>query len=347
MIPSLAVVFLVTLGTALLLTPVARAVGVRLGMVDHPRPGELQLWPRSRAGGYGLITAFVVGLLVSLVLVPRSDTEEWSRLIGFVVGLLVVIVVAFFDDRLRLGPFRQLFGQVLAALLPIPFGLMVADVSNPLGQIVPLPLMIAVPFTVLWVVGMINTLNWLDTMDGLAGGVALIAALVLLARTIDLGQYSVAVLPLALVAACLGFLPFNFNPARVFMGTSGSMFLGYALAMLAIFGGAKLATAAMVLGLPLLDAAFVIIQRLHAGRSPFQGGDDAHLTHKLIKRGWGVRRIVLTLYASCLALGLGALVLSGSHKLWIFVGFGLALAVATLWLVLRPQPVGEAPRVSR
>jgi UDP-GlcNAc:undecaprenyl-phosphate GlcNAc-1-phosphate transferase len=346
-IVGLAVVFVVTLSTSLLLTPVARAVGVRLRMVDHPRPGELQRWPRSRTGGYGLITAFVVGLVVSLFLVARSDAEEWTRLMGFVVGLLVIIVVAFFDDRLRLGPFPQLGGQVLAALLPIPFGLMVGDVSNPLGQIVPLPLVVAVPFTVLWVVGMINTMNWLDTMDGLAGGVALIAALVLLARTLDLGQYSVAVLPLALVAACLGFLPFNFSPARVFMGTSGSMFLGYALAMLAIFGGAKLATAAMVLGLPILDAAFVIIQRLHAGRSPFQGGDDAHLTHKLVKRGWSVRRIVLTLYAGCLTLGLGALLLPGLHKLWIFGAFGLTLLAATLWLVLRPQPVGEAPPATR
>jgi UDP-GlcNAc:undecaprenyl-phosphate GlcNAc-1-phosphate transferase len=131
------------------------------------------------------------------------------------------------------------------------------------------------------------------------------------------------------------------------MGTSGSMFLGYALAMLAIFGGAKLATAAMVLGLPLLDAAFVVIQRLHAGRSPFRGGDHAHLTHKLALRGWGVRRIVLTLYAASLALGLGALVLPGPHKLWIFGGFGIVLVVATLWLVLRARPVGEAPGASR
>jgi UDP-GlcNAc:undecaprenyl-phosphate GlcNAc-1-phosphate transferase len=346
-IGGLAIVFVVTLATSFALTPLARALGVRLGMIDHPRPGELQRWPRARSGGYGLVTAFVLGLLVSLFLIPRSDPTEWSRLMGFVVGLLVVIVVAFFDDRLRMGAFPQLLGQVLAALLPIPFGLMVADLSNPLGQTVPLPLVFAVPLTVLWVVGMVNTVNWLDAVDGLAGGVALIAAIVLLARTVDLGQYSVAVLPLALAAACLGFLPFNFSPARVFMGTSGSMFLGYALAMLAIFGGAKLATAAMVLGLPLLDSAFVIIQRLHAGRSPFQGGDHAHLTHKLARRGWGVRRIVLTLYATCLALGLGALVLPGAYKLWIFAGFGLGLVAATLWLLLRTGAVGEAPGTPR
>ena len=339
---ELAVVFAAALAASLFLTPVARALGVRLGMVDHPRPGEVQRWSRSRTGGYALIAAFLVGVAVSFVLVPRSDPAEWSRLIGFAVGLAVVIPVAVLDDRLRLGPWPQLFGQLLAGVLPIAFGLMITDVSGPWGQILPLPVALAIPFTVLWVVGMINTMNWLDTMDGLAGGIALIAALVLLARTIDLGQYSVAVLPLALVAACLGFLPFNFNPARVFMGTSGSMFLGYALAMLAIFGGAKIATAAMVLGLPILDTAFVIIQRLLGGRSPFHGGDDAHLTHKLVKRGWGVRRIVLTLYAGCVALGVSGLVLSGPYKVWIFGFFVVALAAATLWLVLRPGPAGAA-----
>ena len=339
---GLAIVFVAALAASLLLTPAARAVGIRLGMVDHPRPGELQRWSRSRAGGYALIASFLVGVIVSLALIPRSDPTEWSRLLGFAVGLAVVIPVAVLDDRLRLGPWSQLLGQILAGALPIAFGLMITDVSGPWGQIMPLPVALAVPFTILWVVGMINTMNWLDTMDGLAGGITLIAALVLLARTLDLGQYSVAVLPLALVAACLGFLPFNFNPARVFMGTSGSMFLGYALAMLAIFGGAKIATAAMVLGLPILDTAFVIIQRLLAGRSPFHGGDDAHLTHKLVKRGWGVRRIVLTLYAGCVALGVSGLVLSGPYKVWIFGLFALGLVAATLWLMVRSRPAGAA-----
>jgi UDP-GlcNAc:undecaprenyl-phosphate GlcNAc-1-phosphate transferase len=339
---GLTLVFLAALVASLVLTPAARLLGIRLGMVDHPRPGELQQWPRARTGGYALIAAFLVGVVVSFALIPRSDPAEWTRLIGFAVGLAIVIPVAVLDDRLRLGPWPQLAGQLLAGAVPIAFGLMITDVSGPWGQIMPLPLALAVPFTVIWVAGMINTMNWLDTMDGLAGGIALIAALVLLARTLDLGQYSVAVLPLALVAACLGFLPFNFNPARVFMGTSGSMFLGYAVAMLAIFGGAKIATAAMVLGLPILDTAFVIIQRLLARRSPFHGGDDAHLTHKLVKRGWGVRRIVLTLYAGCVALGGSGLVLSGPYKVWIFGLFALALAVATLWLLLRPRPASPA-----
>jgi UDP-GlcNAc:undecaprenyl-phosphate GlcNAc-1-phosphate transferase len=339
---GLAAVFVAALAASLVLTPAARLIGIRLGMVDHPRPGEVQRWSRPRTGGYALIASFLVGVVVSFALVPRTDPEEWRRLVGFAVGLAVVIPVAVLDDRLRLGPWPQLVGQLLAGALPIAFGLTITDVSGPWGEVMPLPVFLAVPFTVIWVAGMINTMNWFDTMDGLAGGIALIAAVVLLARTLDLGQYSVAVLPLALVAACLGFLPFNFSPARVFMGTSGSMFLGYALAMLAIFGGAKIATAAMVLGLPILDTAFVIIQRLIARRSPFHGGDDAHLTHKLVKRGWSVRRIVLMLYAGCVLLGGSGLVLSGPYKVWVFAFFAVALVAATAWLVVRPRLVSSA-----
>jgi UDP-GlcNAc:undecaprenyl-phosphate GlcNAc-1-phosphate transferase len=333
----LLLVFAATIVAALLLVPLAWWLGVRAGMVDRPRQGELQRWPRARTGGYGIVAAFLVGVGLSLLLLPRGDSEETSRLLGFAVGLAVILPVALLDDRFRLGPRPQLAGQILAAVLPIPFGLYVSDVSGPWGQILPLPVLVAIPFTVVWVVGMINTLNWLDTVDGLAGGTAAIAAAVLLWRSLDLGQYSVAVLPLALLAACLGFLAFNFNPARVFMGTSGSMFLGYALAMLAIFGGAKIATALMVLGIPILDTALVIVQRVVAGRSPFQGGDNAHLAHRLALRGWGARRIALSAYVCCLLLGVGGLKLSGEHKALLFVAVLLGVVIATALLALRPR----------
>lgn len=337
MIVALIAVFLVALVAALVLVPTARRVAIRVDLVDRPRPGELQRWPVARGGGYALILAFAIGVGTSLLVASRTD-EEMGRLIGFTAGLIVILPIAVLDDWLRLGPRPQLVGQIAAAVLPLPFGLIISDVSSPWGQIVPLPVAIGIPFTILWVVGMINTINWLDTMDGLAGGVAAIAALVLLARTIDLGQYTVAVLPLALLAACLGFLPYNFNPARVFMGTSGSMFLGYALAMLAIFGGAKIATALMVLGLPILDTALVIAQRLLAGRSPFQGGDDAHLVHRLAKRGWGVRRIALTLYAGCLAFGVAGLSFSGPLKAWIFGGGAVVVLGLIAVLATRARP---------
>src|SRR5437868_1652638 len=162
------------------------------------------------------------------------------------------------------------------------FGQVIDTVASPFGGLIVLPIFVAVPFTVFWIVGMINTLNWIDTMDGLAAGVTAIAALVLFARSLLLGQYTISLLPLALAGVCLGFLRYNFAPARVIMGTSGSTFLGFALATLALIGGAKIATAAFVLGLPILDVGVVILYRGLRRRSPFIGGDDVHLTHRLV-----------------------------------------------------------------
>jgi UDP-GlcNAc:undecaprenyl-phosphate GlcNAc-1-phosphate transferase len=330
---ALVLVFVVTLASALVLTPMSRALGIKIGLVDKPRPGELQRRIVARTGGYALIAAVLIGLLVSLPLVERN-TDEWWRLAGFGAGLLIVLPIAIVDDRLRLGSRPQLFGQIGAALLPMAFGLWIDGISTPSGAILPLPWWIGMPFTVLWVVGMINTLNLIDTSDGLAGGVSMIAALVLLWRTLDQGQFTVAVLPLVVAAACLGFLPYNFNPARVIMGTSGSMMLGYALALLAIFGGAKIATALMVLGLPIYDTALVILQRVIAGRSPFQGGDDAHLVHRLAHRGWSARQIALAAYAICLLFGVMGLLLTGPYKAYLF-GFALLGAVVIALLLVR------------
>ncbi len=334
MILPLSLIFAITLIASICLTPIARRLCVRVGLVDRPRAGELQRWEVARGGGYALIGAFAIGIAASILIIPRPDEEEWTRLIGFAIGLLAIIPIAVLDDQFRLGPKPQLIGQIVAATLPIPFGLYITDIALPSGSILSLPLLVAYPFTIVWVVGMINTLNWLDTMDGLATGVAGIAALVLLIRSATLGQVSVAVLPLALTAVCLGFLPYNFNPARVFMGTSGSMFLGYSLALLAIFGGAKIATALMVLGLPIIDTALVIVQRLAAGRSVFQGGDSVHLAHQLAHRGWTVRQVALAAYTVSAVFGFGGLALSGQYKAWLFT-IVIILVIAIAYLVTR------------
>jgi UDP-GlcNAc:undecaprenyl-phosphate/decaprenyl-phosphate GlcNAc-1-phosphate transferase len=208
--------------------------------------------------------------------------------------------------------------------------------------VLPLPLFIAVPFTLLWIVGMINTMNWIDTMDGLVAGVTAIAALVLFVRSVSLGQYSLAVLPLALAAGCLGFLPFNFAPARVFAGSGGSYFIGYALAVLAIIGGAKIATALLALGLPILDVAVVIARRVLAGRSPFKGGDNAHLVHRLASRGFSTRRIAVIFYAFSVLTSSLAFLLSGPIKLYLFGAVGLIFVVGAVYIAVRTRAATEA-----
>lgn len=333
-----ALVFLVAFIASLVLTPAARALGVRLGFVDKPRPGELQNRPVARTGGYAIFAAFAIALGASLVVFPRF-ADEYPKLLGLVLGALLILPIAYVDDARRLGPMPQLIGQALVAAVAMSFGLILDNVANPFGGLISLPLYVAIPVTLFWYIGMINTLNFIDTMDGLAGGVTTIAAAILFVRAVDLGQYSIAVLALALAGACLGFLPYNLHPARVFMGTSGSMFLGYALAVLAIIGGAKLATIVMVLGVPIFDTALVIARRLLAGRSPFKGGDSAHLPHRMLAIGLPQPLIAFILYGFCLLLGYFALALSAIQKLYAFGGMAVMLGAAVVFIAYRTRKV--------
>ena len=333
---GMALVFGVAFLSAYLLTPVAEDACWRCGLVDRPRPGELQIRPAARAGGYAILAAFLIALALSLVLFPRSPAEVW-RLAGFLVGVALVVPLALVDDFRRLNPGPQAAGHLAIAAPPIAFGIVIDNVASPFGGLIEFPLYVALPFTLFWIVGMINTLNMIDSVDGLAAGVSAIAAIALFARSFDLGQYSIAVLPLALAGACAGFLPYNSSPARIFAGSGGSYFLGYALAVLAIIGGAKIATAVMVLGLPMVDVAAVILQRLAAGRSPFKGGDGAHLAHRLAAAGLSPRQIAFLAYAFCALAGWLAFSLSGVQKLYLFAAVGFILAALSLALVIRAR----------
>jgi UDP-GlcNAc:undecaprenyl-phosphate GlcNAc-1-phosphate transferase len=332
----LVLAFVLSLLSSTLLVPLAGRLGERFGLIDRPRPGELQPRVTPRSGGYGLLAAFLVTVALTAPLLPRTS-DELTRIAGLVVGILLVVPIAAVDDFRRLGPLTQLFGQIGLAVVAMAFGLTVSSIANPFGGLIVLPLAVAVPFTVLWVVGMINTLNFVDTMDGLAAGVTAIAAIVLFARSLSLGQISISLLPLALAGVCVAFLRFNFNPARIFMGTSGSTFLGFTLAVLAIIGGAKIATAAFVLGLPIVDVALVIVQRSARRRSPLVGGDSAHLPHKLVRRGLSTRRITLLIYSVCAAGGTLAMTLNGVQKLGVMaVVVAIAALLALRFAALRP-----------
>jgi UDP-GlcNAc:undecaprenyl-phosphate GlcNAc-1-phosphate transferase len=330
-----AIAFIVSLAAVSLLTPWAARVGARVGLVDRPRAGELQTEPLARTGGYAMIASFFLAVAVSLVF-ARRDPAELTRITGLVVGVLVVLPIAFVDDVKRLGPLPQLFGQLGLAAIAMLFGVVITSIANPFGGLLPLPFYLAIPFTLVWIVGMVNTINVIDTMDGLAAGVAAIAAIVLFARSISLGQDTVSILPIALAGVCVGFLRYNFNPARIIMGTSGSMFLGFALAALSLIGGAKIATAAFVLGLPIVDFAMVIVQRAARRRSPMVGGDDAHLTHRLVRRGLSTRRIALSIYAVCAAGGAMAMTLNGVQKLLVVAIAGVIALVVALRLAAEP-----------
>jgi UDP-GlcNAc:undecaprenyl-phosphate/decaprenyl-phosphate GlcNAc-1-phosphate transferase len=334
--------FAVALAGGLLLTPLASRFSWAVGLVDHPRPGEVQRAAIPRAGGHAIYLAFVAAVLLSLAIAPR-DPAELMRVAGLLLGVAVLVPFAVWDDFKRLGALPQLVAQLLTACVPVFFGITINSISNPFapppfgGQIL-LPDWIAVPATVAWLVLMMNSMNWLDTMDGLAGGVGAIASIILFLVSFSLQQSTISLLPLALAGACLGFMPYNFNPARIFMGTTGSMFIGYALGVIALIGGAKIASTMLVLGVPVLDAIFVILQRTLAGRSPWRGGDNAHLVHKLLGVGLSQRTIALLVYAICGLFGWLATSLIRTEKFYAFGALAIVLVALVVFVRLRdPQ----------
>lgn len=346
-------VFAIAFLLALVCTPIAGWLGYRLGWVDRPDGRRQHQGNISRLGGVALYTAFVGALLLSLVLPaawlpPRLDPKELTRLAGLLVGSTFVFIAGLVDDRCELGPRTQLAVQVVASLIAIAFIIHIKHVNNPFtsqlffgAEGFPTPLVWVL--TILWFAGMINTVNWLDGLDGLAAGVAAILCAILALHMLREGQHSVVIQPLALLGATLGFLPFNFHPARVFMGSAGSYVLGFALAALGIIGGAKMATVLLVMGLPILDVAWLIWQRWRHGRSLGQGARD-HLHFRLVDKGLGQRAIVLGYYAFSAGFGVLALVLGPRlYKLIALMLLG-AIGLGVLWWASREGPPAIHPR---
>lgn len=339
----LAIAFVVAASTTYALAVLTERFGRSLGVIDIPRAGEVQRKTVPRTGGYAMLGGLWLALLVGYVLRGRLLVDpdlgpEWNpaddlRMLGLVLGSLCIVPLAVLDDRRRLGPWPQLVGQVLIGAVPVVFGLRVSSIAQPFGDPLQLPLWLDVPISVLWFVGMMNALNWVDVMDGLAGGVAFGAALVLFARAYLFTQYSVALFPLALAGTCLGFLGRNRPPATIFMGSSGSLLLGFGLAGSGILGGAKVGTALLVLGIPILDAAWVIVRRLTRGARPTVGGDREHLPMKLHDLGLTTAQTVLVLYMLSAILGVIGLSLHtppeapSIDKLYALLGMVLVLVV--------------------
>lgn len=342
------IVFTVSVSLALLLTPWVRQMGLRLNAVDRPGGRRRHQGTVPRTGGIALYLAFTLAVLLTVLLpegtlMPvRTDPNEITRLTGLLLGSTFVFLFGLYDDWREQGALVQLIAQVLAAIIAIAFLIFIEYVNNPFtGQRTPtFPFWLTFGVTLFWLLGMMNTMNWLDGLDGLAAGVTLIAsAMVFLNATVRLDppQTSLGPLPLALAGATLGFLVYNLRPGTIFMGSSGSYFLGYTLGALAIIGGAKIATVLLVMAIPVLDVAWQIISRLRRGQSPWQG-DRGHLFFRLVDRGVPARRIVLAYYLLCLFFGGLALLLPAPlYKLLALLVIG---AVTLVLFTFVPYPGG-------
>ena len=328
-----AAVFGVALLIALISTPLAAAWGRRLGIVDKPGPRRWHKGAIPRTGGLALYVAFMGAVLLAQWLpVPRQDPKELTRFLGIAVGTTFLFVFGYIDDRFELRPGPQYLAQAISGLIAIACVVFIERVMNPFtNELTLFPYFFVVVFTLIWIMGMINTINFLDGLDGLAAGVGAIVSAVLAIHMLREGQYSVALLPLALLGATLGFLPLNFYPARIFLG-SGSLILGYTIATLGIAAGAKLALLLLVLSIPIVDVAWLMISRLRAGQSYGQA-DRRHLHYRLLDLGLSQRQVVLLYYAYCILLGAAALLISSRLlKLIILVVVGLATLAALAWL---------------
>lgn len=342
-------VFGLALSTTLLLVPLADWLGKRFGITAKPggrRLSEADARRVSKLGGVALFGGFVIAALAAQLLpVPRLDGYEIIRLIGLLLGGVIIFIVGLLDDIYELSALAQFLGQSAAAAIAILFQIFIEYFNNPLtGQQTPSwPFIVTVALSYFWLMGMMNTMNWLDGADGLAGGVTLIAGATLFINSafrVEPAQASVSLLHLALIGTALGFVIYNFYPARIFMG-GGATFLGYTLGALAIIGGAKMATILLVMGLPLLDSFWQVVTRLRKGRSPFVG-DRGHLHFRLIDMGVSQRQLVIGYYIFCALFGVLTLI-TGS-QLFKFVALGvMALIVVIGFLLLNRYGRASSP----
>ncbi|HEY74866.1 MAG TPA: undecaprenyl/decaprenyl-phosphate alpha-N-acetylglucosaminyl 1-phosphate transferase [Thermoflexia bacterium] len=334
------VVFAVAAAAAAALTPFAAWLGRRLGLVDRPGGRRAHRGEVPRIGGLALFLAFMIALGVGQAFhIPTADPNESRRFLGLILGSLWMFLVGLADDRWDLSPLVQFGAQLVAGGIAIATLIFIERVNNPLtDEVLVFPPILVGLLTLFWVAGMINTVNWLDGLDGLAAGVGAILCIVLAVHMHRTGQPSVAILPLALLGATVGFLPYNFHPARVFMGSTGAFFLGYALAALGIIAGARVATVLLVMGVPIVDVAWQILNRLRHRRSPAQA-DRGHLHYRLLDLGLSQRTIVLAYWAFCGLFGLLALSISSRlYKLIALLTLGGLTAGALTLLSRRPPP---------
>ncbi len=299
---------------SLALTPWVRSKAVAWGAVDLPNQRKVHRGAMPRLGG----------LVVYLAFVPVALISSSSKLpvIGLACGATIILLLGMVDDIRGISPRLKLAGQTLAALSVIPFGIKVEFVTNPFNSEIVYLGLFAVPVTVFWLVAVINAVNLIDGLDGLAGGVSCIASLTMAAIAViqfgvyqDSGQLEIVTLSLILAAATLGFLRYNFHPASIFLGDSGSMLLGFSLGVISVLGLTKSATAisviipVVVMGIPLLDVFMAIVRRYVDNRPIFQP-DREHLHHQLLARGFTHRQAVLSIYGVSLVMGASAVVMS-------------------------------------
>lgn len=337
---DIAIAFMLALITTFVITPYTIKLAKKLGAVDTPKDARrINKVTMPRLGGLAIIAGFIVSIIYLLIILSVENNinlledNNHMKLIGFLVGGLIISAVCFIDDLKDLPPMAKLITQIIAAIIVVTFGLRIQNINIPFLYKIGLPNAFSIVLTIGWIVGITNAINLIDGLDGLSSGVALISCVSMLVIFALNGSPIIAILLItALAGALSGFLPFNFNPAKTFMGDAGSNFLGYCLAVISIFGVAKTYTLVVivapliVLALPVVDTIVAIIRRIIKGKSikAIMMADKGHLHHTLLKHGFTQKEAVFIMYGVTAALGLFAIILMESG-IWKALSFLLMI----------------------
>ena len=320
------IAFLISLGV----TPVIRKLSFRLGAVDRPDARKVHSGVMPRMGGLAVYIAFMVTILVT-----ANVTGDMK---GLLIGGTLIMLLGLTDDIRDVSPRVKLLGQIAAAGVLVAFGIQVDFITNPFGTTISLThfgINFGIPLTILWIVGITNAVNLIDGLDGLAGGLTSIAALTLAVVGWVNGQSWIVLPAVILSASTIGFLRYNFYPAKIFMGDSGSMFLGYMLAGMSVIGFTKQAAMfsvfvpVLILGIPIFDTLFAILRR-YINNQPIFSADKEHLHHRLLAIGLSHRQTVLAIYCVSCLLGASAVLmtfLTSEQAFAVFIGITLLVLI--------------------
>ena len=340
---------------ALITTPIVKSLARKWGAVDVPKDGRrMHDHPIPRMGGLAIFLGFLLSVILFIPFVQPDGLG--FQLKGMLLGAFIIVVLGILDDIYALPALPKLIVQIVAAVIAVWSGNVIETISNPnifsndlyweLGWL-------SIPVTVIWIVAVTNAVNLIDGLDGLACGVSTISSMTVLVIALTVAEPTVAVLMACLAGGCIGFLPYNTNPAKIFMGDTGSTFLGYVLAVVSIQGLFKYYTLIsfvvpfLMLGLPIFDTCFAFIRRIAHGQSPMHA-DRSHIHHRLIDMGLNQKQAVAVLYVISAILGLSAVVLTtiGSLRAMLLL-FAMCIAGSmSIMLVLRggeKKPGGEPP----
>lgn len=311
---------LVACGLSVIVTPLVIKLAISTGAVDKPDARKVHKFPIPRIGGLGIYASFMFAVAFTTCM-THFEGETLRELIGLMTGGTLIVILGLVDDYKNLPAKVKLLGQIVAAIvLVVGFNVKIDVITNPFdGNYIFLDDWIAIPATIFWIVGLTNTVNLIDGLDGLAAGVSAIASFTILIVAMKQNFIIVTIITAALAGAAVGFLFYNSHPAKIFMGDSGSMFFGYMLAGISVVGAFKstatiaLTVPILALGLPILDTTFAIVRRYMGGRPIFQP-DKGHLHHRLLSLGFTQRQAVFLMYVISAMLGLSAVALTEVNK---------------------------------